>query len=218
MRKILFCFLVATMTIGFGSCQQVNPNECRIHGVVKGDKYEGKRIFLIPFYGPKTAETVDSVEIKDGKFEFTTDTMRLYKILIDFQYRMGIQPLLVVGEPGDVKVVIDTVSHAVGTPQNDSLEQWKVRTEIHNLQLRRMREAIASYTKQGDQSEADRLSRQADSVHLVYKDYTRRLAKSMEGQTLGDFMKEMFPLTYKKKMPDGRIATMNADTNEEIAE
>ena len=44
------------------------------------------------------------------------------------------------------------------------------------------------------------------------------MAKNMEGQTLGDFMKDMFPLTYKKKFPDGRVATMNADTNEEVTE
>ena len=218
MKKILLCFFMAMVTVVFYSCQKNNPNECRIHGVVNGEKYEGKRIFLIPFYGPKTAETVDSVEIKDGKFEFTTDTMRLYKILLDFQYRMGTQPLLVVGEPGDVKVVIDSVSHAVGTPQNDSLEQWKLRTEIHNLQMRRMRTAISELEEQGSKGEADKLSRQADSIHLAYKNYTRRMAKNMEGQTLGDFMKDMFPLTYKKKFPDGRVATMNADTNEEIVE
>ena len=202
----------------FYSCQKNNPNECRIHGVVNGEKYEGKRIFLIPFYGPKTAETVDSVEIKDGKFEFTTDTMRLYKILLDFQYRMGTQPLLVVGEPGDVKVVIDSVSHAVGTPQNDSLEQWKLRTEIHNHELAKMRRYILDLQQQGDTVQAKYIQQRADSFHLVYKNYSRHLAENMKEGILHDFLKNQFPLTYKRKMPDGRIATMNADTNEEITE
>ena len=44
------------------------------------------------------------------------------------------------------------------------------------------------------------------------------MAKNMEGQTLGDFLKDMYPLTYKRKYPDGRTVTINADTNEEIPE
>ena len=218
MKKILLCFVaVAAMTMII-SCQPKNSKECRIHGIVADEKFEGKRIFLIPFYGPKTAETVDSMEIKDGKFEFTTDSAKLYKILIDLRFRRGIQPLLVIGEPGDVKVIIDSVSHAVGTPQNDSLEKWKVRTEMHNRELGKMRKFIVDLKKQGDTVQAKYIAQRADSFHLVYKNYTRRMAKNMEGQTLGDFLKDMYPLTYKRKYPDGRTVTINADTNEEIPE
>lgn len=218
MKKILLCFVaVAAMTMII-SCQPKNSKECRIHGIVADEKFEGKRIFLIPFYGPKTAETVDSMEIKDGKFEFTTDSAKLYKILIDLRFRRGIQPLLVIGEPGDVKVIIDSVSHAVGTPQNDSLEKWKVRTEMHNRELGKMRKYVMDLKKSGDSVQAKYIAQRADSFHLVYKNYTRRMAKNMEGQTLGDFLKDMYPLTYKRKYPDGRTVTINADTNEEIPE
>lgn len=218
MKKILLCFVaVAAMTMII-SCQPKNSKECRIHGIVADEKFEGKRIFLIPFYGPKTAETVDSMEIKDGKFEFTTDSAKLYKILIDLRFRRGIQPLLVIGEPGDVKVIIDSVSHATGTPQNDSLEKWKVRTEMHNRELGKMRKYVMDLKKSGDSVQAKYIAQRADSFHLVYKNYTRRMAKNMEGQTLGDFLKDMYPLTYKRKYPDGRTVTINADTNEEILE
>ena len=150
MKKILLCFMAATAMTMFYSCQPKNANECRIHGVVPDEKFEGKRIFLVPFYGEKNANTVDSVEIKDGKFEFTTDSSKLYKILVDLRFRMGVQSLLVVGEPGDVKVTIDSVSHAVGTPQNDSLEKWKVRTEMHNRELMKMRKFAADLQTKGD--------------------------------------------------------------------
>ena len=218
MKKYLLCFMALTAVAFFYSCQPKNPNECRIHGTVADEKFEGKRIFLVPFYGPKIATTVDSVEIKDGKFEFTTDSMKLYKLLIDFRFRMGVQPLLVIGEPGDVKVIIDSVSHATGTPQNDSLEKWKVRTEIHNRELGKMRRYILNLQKQGDTVQAKYIQQRADSFHLVYKNYSRQLAENMKEGILHDFLKNQFPLTYKRKMPDGRIATMNADTNEEIPE
>ena len=209
--------LLFTLSLLLG-CQQANDGKCHIEGTVNGEQYEGKRIFLVPNSGPATMETVDSMEIKDGKFHFEPDSMQMYKILLDYHFRFGLQPLLVVGEPGTIHVTIDSISHATGTPQNDSLEQWKVQTEIHNHQMGLMRRNIAGLKKQGDSVQANYIQQRADSFHLVYKNYTRQMAKNLEGQVLGDFLKGLYPLTYKRQMPDGRIVTMNADTNEVIEE
>ena len=222
MRKILLCFIAMAAMTTFFSCQQKSDGLCHIEGVVNGEQYEGKRIFVVPMFGPKTAEYVDSMEITNGKFsftkDFTKDTMQMYKILLDYHYRFGLQPLLIVGEPGTIRITIDSISHATGTPQNDSLEKWKVKTEIHNLQLGRMRKNITELQKTGDTAQANYIKQRADSFHLVYKNNTRRMAKNLEGSVLGNFLKTMYPMTYKKKMSDGRIVTMNADTNEEISE
>lgn len=216
MRKILLCFIaLAAVTMMF-SCQSANNGKCRINGVVNGEQYEGKRIFLVPMYGPKTAEYVDSMEITNGQFHFEPDSAQMYKILLDYHYRFGLQPLLIVGEPGTIEVIIDSISHATGTPQNDSLEKWKVQTEIHNLQLAKMRKNIADLQMKGDTVQAQYLAQRADSFHLAYKNYTRRLAKNLKEGVLYDFLKEMYPLTYQRKYPDGRVVTINADTNEEI--
>ena len=216
-KKVL-PFYLFTLLLLFGSCQQSNDGKCHIEGTVNGEQYEGKRIFLVPNSGPATMETVDSMEITNGKFHFEPDSMQMYKILLDYHYRMGLQPILVVGEPGTIRVTIDSISHATGTPQNDSLEQWKVQTEIHNRQMSLMRRNIAGLNKQGDSVQAKYIQQRADSFHLAYKNYTRQMAKNLEGQVLGDFLKGLYPLTYKRKFPDGRIVTMNADTNEEIPE
>ena len=218
MKKILLCLMAIAVVTMFYSCQQANDGKCHISGTVYGEEYEGKRIFLVPFSGPATAETVDSMEITNGKFHFEPDSMQMYKILLDYHYRMGLQPLIVVGEPGHITVTIDSVSHATGTPQNDSLEQWKMQTEIHNRQYGLMRKNVADLSKRGDTLQASYIKQRADSFHLVYKNYTRQLAKNMEGTTLGNFLKDLFPLTYQRKLPDGRVVTMNADTHEEIPE
>ena len=218
MKKILLCFMAVATATMFFSCQKANDGKCHIEGNVNGEQYEGKRIFIVPLYGPKTAEYVDSMEITDGKFHFTKDTMQMYKILLDYHYRMGVQPLLIVGEPGTIKVTIDSVSHAVGTPQNDSLEKWKVRTEMHNRELGKMQKYITNLKQAGDSAQAKYIMQRADSFHLVYKNFTRQMAKNLEGQTLGEFLKGMYPLTYVRKYPDGRSVTINADTNEEIEE
>ena len=216
-KKVL-PFYLFTLLLLFGSCQQSNDGQCHIEGTVNGEQYEGKRIFLVPNSGPATMETVDSMEIKDGKFHFEPDSVQMYKILLDYHYRIGLQPLLIVGEPGTINVTIDSISHATGTPQNDSLEQWKIQTEIHNRQLGMMRKNMAELNKRGDSLQAKYIQQRADSFHLVYKNYTRQLAKNMEGSVLGNFLNSLYPLTYKRQLPDGRIVTMNADTNEEIAE
>ena len=215
MSVLLIHLFTLSLLLG---CQQANDGKCHIEGTVNGEQYEGKRIFLVPNSGPATMETVDSMEIKDGKFHFEPDSMQMYKILLDYHFRFGLQPLLVVGEPGTIHVTIDSISHATGTPQNDSLEQWKVQTEIHNRQMGLMRRNIAGLKKQGDSVQANYIQQRADSFHLVYKNYTRQMAKNLEGQVLGDFLKGLYPLTYKRQMPDGRIVTMNADTNEVIEE
>lgn len=218
MRKILLCFIaLAAVTMMF-SCQSANNGKCRINGVVNGEQYEGKRIFLVPMYGPKTAEYVDSMEITNGQFHFEPDSAQMYKILLDYHYRFGLQPLLIVGEPGTIEVIIDSISHATGTPQNDSLEKWKVQTEIHNMQLAKMRKNIADLQMKGDTVQAQYLAQRADSFHLAYKNYTRQLAKNLKEGVLYDFLKEMYPLTYQRKYPDGRVVTINADTNEEKKE
>ena len=218
MKKILLCFVAVAAVMMMFSCQKANDGKFHVEGVVKGEQLEGKRIFIVPLYGKKTAEYVDSMEITNGKFHFTKDSMQMYKILLDYHYRMGVQQLLVVGEPGTIQVVIDSVSHATGTPQNDSLEQWKAQTEIHNRQLGLMRKNMMDLQKAGDSVQAKYIQQRADSFHLVYKNYTRQMAKNLEGTILGDFLKELYPLTYKRQYPDGRIVTLNADTNEEIPE
>ncbi|MBR2242704.1 MAG: DUF4369 domain-containing protein [Prevotella sp.] len=218
MRKILLCFMTVAAAMMMFSCQSANNGKCYINGVVKGEQYEGKRIFLVPMYGPKTAEYVDSMEITNGQFHFEPDSAQMYKILLDYHYRFGLQPLLIVGEPGTIEVIIDSISHATGTPQNDSLEKWKVQTEIHNLQLAKMRKNIADLQMKGDTVQAQYLAQRADSFHLAYKNYTRQLAKNLKEGVLYDFLKEMYPLTYQRKYPDGRVVTINADTNEEIKE
>lgn len=205
MRQLLLLTMTATMAVLLAGCERRESLEgkCHIVGTIP-QQYNDKRIFLVPLTGPKTAEYVDSVEVKDGRFEFVKDTVMMAKIVMDYHYRLGLQPLLVVVEPGEVRVTIDSISHAVGTQQNDSLERWKQVTEAHNREFAALRRT--------DQREA------ADSVHRVYKQFTRRLAGNLPEGVLRDFLSGLYPLTYKKKLPDGRVVTMNADTNEEVAD
>ena len=198
-KTVLFCMALCMAAMLLNSCGKEGAS--RIHGTI-ASQYNDKRIFLVPLYGPKTAEYVDSVEIKDGKFEFATDTLMMAQIVVDYHYRMGVQPLLVITEPGDINVEVGEVSHATGTPQNDSLEKWKQATQVYNTEL-------AALRQEGKSMEAER--RQLD-----YKQLTRTMAEHCEGTLLGEFLANRFPKTYKRQYPDGREVTIDADTHEEI--
>ena len=204
MRKIMCLPIVALLLVAVASCdgrQEPSAGLCGIHGVAPNPNLEGKQIFLVPLTND-TRWNVDSVVIRDGRFAFERDTLMMAKIIIDYHFRQGFQPLLVVVEPGDIHVEIDSISSAHGTPQNDSLQMWKQITEAHNARQFALR-------KDGRVAEAD-------SLHLAYKRYTRQLAANLREGVLHDFLENLYPLTYQKQMPDGRIVTVNADTHEEM--
>ena len=204
MRKIMCLPIVALLLVAVASCdgrQEPSAGLCRIHGVAPNPNLDGKQIFLVPLTND-TRWNVDSVVIRDGRFAFERDTLMMAKIIIDYHFRQGFQPLLVVVEPGDIHVEIDSISSAHGTPQNDSLQMWKQITEAHNARQFALR-------KDGRVAEAD-------SLHLAYKRYTRQLATHLREGVLHDFLENLYPLTYQKQMPDGRIVTVNADTHEEM--
>ena len=215
MKKLFGLMLLAVVLV---SCSQktAQSGECVIKGMVADQSLEGKRIFLVPLEGPADAAHVDSIEIKDGKFEFHKDTVMMAKILMDYHYRFNTQTLLVVTDPGTVEVVIDSISSAKGTLQNDVLQRWKEITEVHNSQMGFIRRNMNEAKKTGDTQRQNSLKMRGDSIHLAYKQTTRKMAKEMDDCVLKDFLDKMFPLTYKRKMPDGSIVEMDADTNKPV--
>ena len=213
MKKLFGLILLAVILVG---CSQkaAQSGECVIKGTVTDQSLEGKRIFLVPLEGPTDAAHVDSVEIKDGQFEFRKDTVMMAKILMDYHYRFNTQTLLTA--PGAVEVVIDSVSSAKGTPQNDVLQRWKEMTEAHNAQMGSIHRAMNEGKLFADTVRLKALKMRGDSIHLAYKQTTRKMAKEMDDCVLKDFLGKMFPQTYKRKMPDGSIVEMDADTNEPV--
>lgn len=219
MKKIFFAFVAMAGLLMVASCGETSgpgDGKCYIHGTVVGSQYEGKRIFLVPLYGPKTAEYVDSIEIKDGKFEFTTDSMKMFTILLDYHYRYGTQTLLVVGEPGNLQVTIDSISFAGGTPQNDSLQHWKEATEKYRADLKNLTMLKENLKRIGNLAQADSIDSKQKALTLSYKNYSRQMASNLPEGALRSFLEGMFPLTYKRTLPDGTVVTMDADTNEPV--
>ncbi len=207
MKKILFACVITLTTITLGGCKSENKivnGKCHIMGTIN-PKFNGKKIFLVPMTRPATIETVDSMVVADGKFEFTADTCDLRVIRVDYHFRIGVQDLLVVTEPGDLVVNIDSISSCKGTPQNDSLQAWKERTERFNMECQPFMIDGRNAEKKGDITTAEAMKAKLESMRRDYRRASNALGESMKGTSLGDFLLKQFPKTYKKKMPDGSI-------------
>ena len=141
----------------------------------------------------------------------------LAEIRVDYHYRMGLQPLLIVVEPGNVKVRVDSLSSAVGTPQNDSLNQWKIKKQIHDMEYGQMLMLIKNLNQEGDTIHANEYKVQAHEYHLKFKNFTRQMARNQPKGLLHDFLESLYPKTYQRLMPDSSTVVFDADTNEPIS-
>lgn len=206
MKKLMMgmVLLMALVMAGCDSTTKPITGKCHIMGTIN-PKFNGKKIFLVPMTRPATAETVDSMVVENGRFEFTADTCDLRVIRMDYHFRMGVQDLLVVTEPGNVEVTIDSISSCKGTPQNDSLQAWKERTERFNKECRPFMIEGRNAEKAGNTATAETMKAKLDSMRRDYRRASHEMGVSMEGTSLGDFLVKQFPKTYKQKMPDGSI-------------
>lgn len=149
-----------------------------IHGFVADPNLNGAQVFLVPLQNA-VKSTIDSVVIRDQRFEFKGDTVRMADIRIERLRRIGTQNLLVVTEPGDIHVTIGRVSTGGGTPQNDSLQMWKEWLEADRAECAVLRQ-------NGETA-------RADSVHRAFRIRTVRLTENLSSGPLYDFLRQYYP-------------------------
>lgn len=122
---------------------------CRIEGEIPGTVYEGEQIYLVPLQGA-TQETVDSAFVVNGQFRFEkqNEQAQMYILRTRPQLRLEVQELLVVIEPGELKVRLDSMSVARGTPLNKSLQQWKEQKQEWDATLHWLNSLLPSATEE----------------------------------------------------------------------
>ena len=160
------------------SCSNPQVGEYRIHGTITDPALNGAKIFLVPLVNDND-ETVDSVVIADGRFEFRGQGTEMRDIRIEAYRRYGMQNLLVVTEPGDISVTIGPVSFGGGTPQNDSLQMWKEWLTTDGMQCNRLR--------------SEGRVQQADSLHRLFRIRTADLTDHLGEGPLHDFLQQYYP-------------------------
>lgn len=209
MKTLSYLWILLFLAFIIG-CRPSAETECRIHGEMGDHSRDGKKVYLVPLIRPDSVG-VDSAEIKDGKFEFMTRKNMMAIIRVELRSRYGLEDLLVVTEPGDVTVRIDSVSIGKGTLQNDSLQHWKEYTQMHQRRLRPWLMKSRDARKANDTVTVKAMKTLIDSLQREYRHYSRALAERIGEGPLRDFLKERFPTSYKKNMPDGSVQEIKRD-------
>ncbi len=192
MKKVLLFWAVAAMTI-VGCQSQKSTGSCHVYGSVSDSSMEGRRIVIEPLDKSATTVKSDTVEIKDGKFEISLDSVLVYKVMPeDGNLYAALQPIIIVGEPGNVWVSLGIDSHSGGTAQNDTLEQWKILTEAHSRVYNQLRVKASMASEKGDTVLAGNLQKEADSLHFKYSSTTRHMAEGVGKGPLYDFLSRFF--------------------------
>lgn len=191
MKKLILLMVIGMMTVTsmvvMAGCKSAEKGNSRIHGTMESNRWDGKKIFLVPMFGLQDAAHVDSVVIKDGKFEFVADTTEMKVIRVDYHYRDGVQDLLVVSEPGDIKVTVGANSISGGTPQNDSLQAWKDQMMKFNSEYNKLR-------MQARQSGSDDiLMTKGKEIQQQLRDFNIAFTKRQSPGVFKDFLQKMYP-------------------------
>ncbi len=191
MKKMIlaavFGLMAVTSMVVMAGCKPTAKKICVIHGTMESSRWDGKKIFLVPMFGLQDAAHVDSVVIKDGKFEFTADTTEMKVIRVDYHFRDGVQDLLVVSEPGDVKVTIGSNSISGGTPQNDSLQVWKDKVISFNTEYNKLRMQV----RQGGST--DSLMAKGKEIQNAMREFNVAFAQRQPEGVFKNFLKNMYP-------------------------
>lgn len=169
MKKLFMAFAQALAIVG---CTSEN-NRYVIEGVLfGGGKFEGERIYLVPFDNGSAAR-IDSAVVHDGffRFEGQTDSSEVFILRMRPMMRLFIEELLIVREPGHIHTVLNRSSSVAGTPLNDSLHRWKLY-KAHNDSIlsswhRRMR------THNTDSVERITLKYKSDSLRQSMLEYNK---------------------------------------------
>ncbi|MBU3814033.1 MAG: DUF4369 domain-containing protein [Candidatus Bacteroides intestinipullorum] len=207
-KHLTYLFIV--LSILLVACKPTSGEECRIVGQLPDHSRDGKWVYLVPFIRPDSMG-VDSVKITDGKFVFTTRKHLMGIIRVELKSRWGIQDLLVVTEPGEVAVKLDSISSAGGTPQNDLLQQWKEYTQAYGRQIWICQKTSRTAHQAGDTVTVSAQKVVMDSLRREYRHYSWRLMELAASGPLYDFLKQRFPESYQRKMPDGTVKEIKLD-------
>ncbi len=199
MKKIL---LILSITATLASCSKVGKNEYIISGIAKGvangqtvilEKQDESGMNLVP---------VDTVKVKDGKFEIKGKIVEPGMYTLQLEKAQGKIPVIL--ETGEIKIVVDKdsiqKSKTSGTYSNDEFSKFnesmkvtskKVQKDLMDFQTKNM-DAMNAAQKAKDTVVINRLMKEygkiQETVTGKYVDYADGHGKSFISLLIADGM------------------------------
>ena len=146
----------------------------KVEGSVPDSTFNGSKIYLVALDGP-ISRNVDSTFIVDGTFHFEkeADSLCVKIIRVPARFPDIIQDLVVVLEPGNLKVSLSGNSHGEGTRLNNILQSWKEKKRSYDsiqweITSEKRKNAIAMEL-------IDSLTNFSSELDNIYKSYVMKL-------------------------------------------
>jgi len=145
-------------------------------------------LYLVPIENA-TKETADSTYIVNGTFEFKgeieKEEVKIIRTKSHLSFRF--QPVLVVIEPGEIKVVLDSVSIAGNTLQNELLQTWKNVKQDFDKDIEMQKKQLRNSEETFKQEIRERIG----ALSEKYATYNYEFIKQHQHTTVGQFVYKM---------------------------
>jgi len=176
------CFILLILT----GCN--TSDVFRINGSMKGASYDGEYIYLVPLENSSIKRT-DSTLIANGIFQFkgSAEAPEIYIVRARPLLRLTLQELLVVKEPGVLKLNIGNNSSTGGTALNDSLQKWKEKKMMSDSLYYQL---LGQY-KAVDKTLQSQIKQKADSLNTATLDFNYLFVRNNIDNVVGKFVNKV---------------------------
>lgn len=181
MRKIAFLLVIGVLLASCGK-----NNQYTVTGNIEG---AGDGTALLQKVGKTGAETIDSVQVSDGKFQFTgtVENSELYLITIN-ENRMPVALFL---EPGNISVTgnIDSLKDAVveGGELNKILKAFN--DSIPSMdRAQALQQEFMEARQAGDQQKMQALAAEYQSIMMAQQEYYHNFVRENNDNEVGAFL------------------------------
>jgi len=176
------CFILLILT----GCN--TSDVFRINGSMKDASYDGEYIYLVPLENSSIKRT-DSTLIANGIFQFkgSAEAPEIYIVRARPLLRLTLQELLVVKEPGVLKLNIGNNSSTGGTALNDSLQKWKEKKMMSDSLYYQL---LGQY-KAVDKTLQSQIKQKADSLNTATLDFNYLFVRNNIDNVVGKFVNKV---------------------------
>ncbi|MCY1722942.1 DUF4369 domain-containing protein [Prolixibacteraceae bacterium Z1-6] len=198
-RIIKFPVVLLIVVYTLSGCSP--DNNFSIAGRVPDTSYDGEWMYLVPLVNAPL-ERVDSSLITNGTFQFEgfVETPEIYIIRPKPLYRLSLQELLIVKEPGQTQAYLGESSVTGGTANNNLLHRWKEQKTIFDKKHRLLQNSLANSDAEGEEL----IKKQLDSLRLEKNEYHYNFALNNNDNVVGEmiirFMKSSFTEEQKSNL------------------
>jgi hypothetical protein len=185
MKRLLLVYLSILIT---ASC--THKETFKVEGEVPDSTFEGSKVYLVALDGP-ISKDVDSTIVTNGSFNFEkkADSLCVKILRVPVRYPNYVEDLVVVLEPGNLKVVLSPNSHGEGTRLNNILQNWKEKKHAYDsLQF----VIYSQMRKEPDKNITDSLLKYSESLSCIYKAELKGLMNENLNNGIGLFLFKIY--------------------------